>query len=71
MDCIDRAIIKGRNVSQFDSLNMQTWEMFERDRNGKKLFLFGTGAVTELFLQNFMIKCLWRVCLIMTGKSRE
>ena len=37
MDCIDRAIIKGRNVSQFDSLNMQTWEMFERDRNGKKL----------------------------------
>lgn len=69
MDCIDRAIIKGRNVSQFDSLNMQTWEMFERDRNGKKLFLFGTGAVTELFLQNFMIKCLWRVCLIMTGKA--
>lgn len=53
MDCIDRAIIKGRNVSQFDSLNMQTWEMFERDRNGKKLFLFGTGAVTELFFAKY------------------
>lgn len=49
MDCIDRTIIKGKYVSKFDELNIQTWEMFERDRSGKKLFLFGAGALTELF----------------------
>lgn len=51
MDCIDRAIEKGKNVSHFEELNRQTWEMFEKTARNKKVFLFGVGAAMEFFFE--------------------
>lgn len=51
MDCIDRAIERGKDVSRFQELNRQTWERFEKIASDKKVFLFGVGAAMEFFFE--------------------
>lgn len=53
MDAIDRAIKKGLHISKIEELRDQSWQMFEEDLAGKKLFLFGIGKGLEWFDENY------------------
>lgn len=53
MDIIDRAIERKLHISDKDEFKGQTWEMFEEEIKGKKLFLFGVGATANIFFQRY------------------
>lgn len=38
---------------QYERLKRQTWDEFERERQGKKIFLFGCGKGVEYFFQHY------------------
>lgn len=49
MDVVGRAIEKQMHINNLSFQNEQTWEAFEKVSEGKKVFLFGTGAGTYFF----------------------
>lgn len=51
MDIIQRAMEKKQHISKDERLNSQTWDMFFRQAEGKKIFLFGSGACADFFLE--------------------
>ena len=53
MDIIDRAIEKKLHISDKEEFKGQTWEMFEKEVKGRKLFLFGVGASANVFFQKY------------------
>lgn len=51
MDIIQRAMEKKLHISKVEKLNSQTWDMFFQATEGKKVFLFGSGACADFFLE--------------------
>ncbi len=52
-DLIDRAVRRGDHVTRAFDLNAQTWETFEKAREGKYVFLFGNGAGAKYFFTQY------------------
>lgn len=53
MDVIDNAVEKGLNISEVSRLNGQTWDEFKAVAEGKKVFLFGTGACAGIYFEHY------------------
>lgn len=57
MDCIDKAIEKGIHVSERVDIQEKTWEMFWNATQNRKIFLFGAGALADVFFAKCRGKC--------------
>lgn len=44
MDIISRAIINNKHICDRINTDKQTWDFFDKSRNGKKLFVLGVGG---------------------------
>lgn len=53
MDIIYQAMEKNRHISGNETLDGQTWQMFEKNAVGKKVFLMGTGACADFFFKHY------------------
>ena len=53
MDIIQRAIEKQQHISKNEKLNLQTWDMFMQEAKNKRVFLFGSGACADFFLEHY------------------
>lgn len=53
MDAIDRALQKNRHISNGMQEKKQTWENFEKEVDGKTLFLFGVSVGIRIFLKRY------------------
>lgn len=52
MDIISKAMDKGLHICENINVEKQTWELFESNREGKQVFVFGTGGGLGYFLRN-------------------
>lgn len=52
MDMIAGAMSQKLHLCVDDRLKAQTWDRFEEERKGKKLFIFGAGGGLDYFLRN-------------------
>lgn len=52
MGIMSNALEKNLHICQQIELKEQTWEHFNRDREGKHVFIFGTGGGMDYFLSN-------------------
>lgn len=54
MDCIDKAINEKRHIStQYPQVNNQAWKDFEKEIEGKKVFLFGVDVIGNVCFSQF------------------
>ncbi len=53
MGVMSDAVEKNLHLCEQIELKEQTWELFNRDKDGKQVFLFGTGGGMDYFFHNY------------------
>ena len=53
MDIISRAIAQKKHVCDRVDASRHTWDLFDKNRNGKRLFILGAGGGIGYFIRNY------------------
>lgn len=54
MNSFYKALEQGRHISQCEAWNKQTWEQFMGEIEGKKVFIYGAGALLDMLFDKYM-----------------
>ncbi len=54
MNSFYKALEQGRHISRCESWNKQTWKQFMAELEGKKVFVYGAGALLDMLLDRYM-----------------
>lgn len=54
MNSFYKALEQGRHISQCEAWNKQTWDQFMAETEGRKVFVYGVGALLDMLLDKYM-----------------